>query len=55
MSGKSSKTQVFSIRLRNETVEKIKQALKSPNNKDTSVNDYCKNVIERYAWRHDND
>lgn len=52
MSGTSSKSQLITIRLSNETISKIEEALLSPRNGNTSVNDYCKQVIERHAFRH---
>jgi len=53
MSGLSSKTRVVSFRLSNEVVDKIKIALRSPNNGNSSIGDYCKEVVERHAFRHD--
>jgi len=49
----SSKSHMISFRLSNEAYAKIERALKSPANGNTSVGDYCKQVIERYAFRHD--
>ena len=48
----SSKTQVVSFRLSNEAMAKIEKAILSSRNGDVSVGDYCKNVIERHAFRH---
>ena len=53
MSGTSSKSQVVTIRLSNEAYAKIERALEYPANGNTSVGDYCKQVIERHAFRHD--
>ena len=53
MSNVSSKSQMVSFRLSNEAYAKIKVALEYPANGNTSVGDYCKQVIERYAFRHD--
>ena len=52
MHGKSSRTRVVSIRLRNETIAKIERALDSPANPNASISDYCKTVVERWVWRH---
>lgn len=53
MSGISSKSHIVSLRLSNEAYDKILVALNYPANGNTSVGDYCKQVIERYAFRHD--
>ena len=53
MSNVSSKSQMVSFRLSNEAYAKIERALECPANGNTSVGDYCKQVIERYAFRHD--
>jgi hypothetical protein len=53
MSGKSTKSSTVTIRLKNETIERIKVALNSPTNSNESVNDYCRSVIERWVYRHD--
>lgn len=53
MPNSTTKTKMVSFRLRVETWEKIENALRSPTNQNTSVSDYCRMVIERYAWRHD--
>lgn len=53
MSNVSSKSHMVSFRLSNEAYAKIKVALEYPANGNTSVGDYCKQVIERYAFRHD--
>lgn len=53
MSGTSTKSTMISFRLSNTTVDKIKIALKTPRNPNTSVSDYCKTVIERWVWRHE--
>lgn len=52
MSGISSKSRMVSFRLSNEAYAKIEQALKSTMNSNTSVGDYCKQVVERHAFRH---
>ncbi len=49
----SSKSHMVSFRLSNEAYAKIKKALNYPANGNSSVGDYCKQVIERYAFRHD--
>ncbi|KKN44519.1 hypothetical protein LCGC14_0691990 [marine sediment metagenome] len=49
----SSKSRIISFRLSNEALDKIEKALKSPANQNTSVSDYCKQVVERHAFRHD--
>lgn len=49
----SSKSQVVAIRLKNETIEKIKKALRAPRNSHESVGDYCQKNIERWVWRHE--
>ena len=48
----NSKTHKISFRLSNEAYAKIERALESPRNQNISVNDYCKQVIERHAFRH---
>lgn len=53
MSGTSSKSHMVSFRLSNEAYAKIKRALECPANNNSSVGDYCKQVIERHAFRHD--
>ena len=53
MSGKSNKTKVVTFRLPNEVYEKINHALKTPTNTNSSVADYCKMVVTRFAFRHD--
>lgn len=53
MSGTSTKSRIISFRLPNATYAKIRRALEHPTNPNTSVSDYCKQVIERYAFRHD--
>lgn len=53
MSGTSSKSHHITFRLSNEAYAKIKVALEYPANGNSSVGDYCKQVIERYAFRHD--
>jgi len=53
MSGTSTKTRRYTIRLRNETADEIERLIKtSPKNPHDSVGDYCKEVVERYVWRH---
>jgi len=51
--GTSSKSHHITFRLSNEAYAKIERALKFPTNGNTSVGDYCKQVIERHAFRHD--
>jgi len=53
MSNVSSKSHMVSFRLSNEAYAKIKVALEYPANNNYSVGDYCKQVIERHAFRHD--
>lgn len=53
MPGTSTKSRKVTIRLPNEVYAKIEDAIKSHANKNTSVGDYCKENIERYAFRHD--
>lgn len=53
MSGTSSKNRMVSFRLSNEAYDKIQKALECPANPNSSVGDYCKQVIERHAFRHD--
>lgn len=53
MSGTSSKSRIISFRLSNEAYAKILLALEHPTNQNTSVSDYCKQVVERHAFRHD--
>lgn len=53
MPGVSSKSRHVSFRLSNEAYAKIKRALEYPTNPNTSISDYCKQVIERHAFRHD--
>ena len=53
MPNTSTKSKMISFRLKNETREKINKALNSPINHNTSVSDYCREVVERYAFRHD--
>ena len=53
MSGTSTKSRIISFRLSNEAYAKIRLALESPTNQNTSVSDYCKQVVERHAFRHD--
>ena len=52
MSGVSSKSHMVSFRLSNEAYAKIKRALEYPANSNSSVGDYCKQVVERHAFRH---
>lgn len=51
--GTSSKSHMVSFRLSNEAYAKIRAALETPRNQNTSVGDYCKQVVERHAFRHD--
>ena len=53
MSGTSKLSLVVSIRLSNAAYAKIQRALKTSSNSNSSVSDYCKKVIERHAFRHD--
>jgi len=53
MSGTSRKSHIVSFRLSNEALAKIQVALETPRNPNTSVGDYCKQVVERHAFRHD--
>ena len=46
---------MVSFRLSNAAYAKIKRALEYSTNSNTSVSDYCKKCVERYAFRHDND
>lgn len=52
MNGVNSRTHMVSFRLSNEAYSKILKALETPANGNTSVGDYCKQAIERYAFRH---
>ena len=52
MGNTSSRTHMVSFRLTNEAYNKILVALETPSNGNTSVGDYCKQVIERHAFRH---
>ena len=52
MSNISSKTHMVSFRLSLVAYSKILEALKAPSNGNTSVGDYCKQVVERHAFRH---
>lgn len=49
----SNQSVMVSFRLDLETNNKIQEALKTYANKNTSVSDYCKDVITRYVWRHE--
>ena len=53
MSGTSKKSRMVSFRLSNETIAKIQKALEYPSNGNSSVSDYCKQVVTRHAFRHD--
>lgn len=53
MPGISSRSHMVSFRLSNAAYDKIRAALSHPSNGNTSVSDYCKQVIERHAFRHD--
>ena len=53
MSGTSSKSRIVSFRLSNEAYAKIRRAMEDPRNQNPSVSDYCKQVVERHAFRHD--
>lgn len=50
---KSKSSKIIGVRLSNETIAKIEKALDSVNNSNTSISDYCKKVITRYAFRHE--
>lgn len=52
MPGTSSTTRPITIRLPNEVIEKIEFAIDTPANRNASVNDFCKEVIIRYVYRH---
>jgi len=47
------RSRIVSIRLSNATIAKIERALAAPHNNNTSISDYCKKVITRYAFRHE--
>jgi hypothetical protein len=53
MQKSSTKSTIVAFRLKNDCRDKIEQALKCPTNHNTSVSDYCREVIERYAFRHE--
>lgn len=53
MSGTSGKSRMISFRLSNDALVKIEKVLKHQSNNNTSVGDYCKQVVERHAFRHD--
>ncbi len=53
MSKTSNKSHHVTFRLSNEAYAKIEVALNHQANGNSSVGDYCKQVIERYAFRHD--
>ena len=53
MSGTSRKSQMVSFRLSLDALAKINKALSYPANDNSSVSDYCKQVVERHAFRHD--
>jgi len=53
MSGTSRLSRKISFRLSNEACIKIERALEHPKNQNTSIADYCKQVVERHAFRHD--
>jgi hypothetical protein len=44
---------MVSFRLSNEAYAKILKALEWPSNSNSGVPDYCKQVVERHAFRHD--
>jgi len=46
------KSRMVSFRMPEETYQKILKALNHPANSNTSVSDYCKQVVERHAFRH---
>ena len=52
MPDSTKKTKMVSFRVSVETYDKIIKALKYPANANSSVGDYCKQVVERHAWRH---
>jgi len=49
----NSKSHMVSFRLSLEAYNKIQKALECPSNGNSSVSDYCKQVVERHAFRHD--
>lgn len=49
----NSKSHMVSFRLLNEAYDKILIALAHQSNNNSSVGDYCKQVVERHAFRHD--
>ena len=49
----NSKSHMVSFRLSNEAYSKIQTALACPSNCNSSTGDYCKQVVERHAFRHD--
>lgn len=52
MPNSTTKTVMVSFRLSVEAVAMIKRALDHPANGNSSVGDYCKQVVERHAFRH---
>lgn len=52
MSSNNSKSHMVSFRLSNEAYSQIEKALNSPTNANSSVSDYCKQTVERHAFRH---
>lgn len=53
MPNQTSKSRIDTIRLSNETIAKIEKALATQSNPNTSISDYCKTVVTRWAFRHD--
>lgn len=53
MTHKSGKSVIVSFRVSNECLAKIRKALATPSNPNSSVSDYCKTVIHRHAFRHE--
>jgi len=49
----SGKSQVVTIRLPMEVIEKINSAIVASNSTSHTVGVYCKRVIIRHAFRHD--
>ena len=49
----NSKSHMVSFRLSLDAYNKIQKALECPSNGNSSISDYCKQVVERHAFRHD--
>ena len=52
MTAVNKKSVLISFRCSIEAYEKILEALQSPANRDSGVSSYCRNVVERHAFRH---